>query len=608
MHKYIPEELIEEIRLSNDIVDVVSEYVKLEKKGKYFFGLCPFHSEKTPSFSVTPSMQIFNCFGCNKGGNVIHFIMNIENLDFLEAVEFLADRAGIRIPVKKNPANKEIADLKQEILEINKVAARYFHENIKSQAGIKAREYLRKRGVNDKTARMFGLGYSPAEGNKLFKYLLNKRFKMKAIIESGLVSRTGREDYIDRFRDRLMFPIFDIRGNIIGFGGRVLGSSLPKYMNSPETPVYKKGSTLYAMNFAKNSGERKLVVVEGYMDVISLHQHGILNSVASLGTALTLNQGHILRKYAEEIIISFDADTAGQAAALRSLDLLSETGCDLKVLNIPEGKDPDDYINKRGVHEFKKLIENAVPFVEHKISILKMELNTNTIDGKIKFINKAAEILSKVNNRVEMEVYIRNIARQYGISEESIYAKILEHASSKKVYREAKTLAGSRETNGNAPAKSITRKKDMFFIELLLFAILCIDNGLYKLVKDKISAGDFTAGNKALAEVVLGRLDEGKGITTGELLNIMDIKTAGEFAKIVETDCSFEDMEEAEKAVLDVADRITAAKLKERKTKLLSALKNKDNLGKEEEQKLLNEINVLVRELKNISITGRKER
>ena len=603
MYNYIPEELIEEIRSNNDIVDVVSEYVRLEKRGKYFFGLCPFHNEKTPSFSVTPAMQIFNCFGCNKGGNVIHFIMNIENLDFIEAVKYLADRAGIRLPEGKSSKDEESAGLRQEILEINKTAARYFHENINSPAGIKAREYLRKRGVDDKTVRIFGLGYSLAEGNDLYKYLLNKGFSRKAIIESGLILKTGREDYIDRFRDRLMFPIFDIRGNVIGFGGRVLGSSLPKYMNSPETPVYNKGSNLYALNFARSSGERKLIVVEGYMDVISLHQHGIINSVASLGTALTLNQGRMLRKYAEEIIISFDADTAGQAATLRSLDLLSGIGCDLKVLDIPEGKDPDDFINKCGAHEFRKLMDNAIPLIEYKISYLKKQLNTSNVDGKIKFINKAAEVLSKLKSRVEIEIYIKKIADEYGISEESIYAKILEQSSPKKVFREAKANDGNKEIKGMA-TKSTNQKKEVCYIELLLFAILCIDNSLYELIKGKINIDDFTGNNKAIAEVVFKRLTEGTGITTGELLNIMDIKTAGEFAGIVERDCNFEDIG---KAVLDVVNKITAAKLEERKKEILKALKNKDNMEKEEEQKLLNEINILVRELKNISITKGKE-
>ncbi|NLC67295.1 MAG: DNA primase [Clostridiaceae bacterium] len=609
MHKYIPEELIEEIRASNDIVDVVSEYVRLEKKGKYFFGLCPFHREKTPSFSVTPSMQIFNCFGCNKGGNVIHFIMNIENLDFIEAVEFLAERAGIKLPEEKSQADKDIYVLRQEILEINKTAARYFHENINTQAGMKAREYLRKRGVSDKTVKIFGLGYSPAEDNKLYKYLLNKKFRMKAIIESGLVIRAKRDDYIDRFRNRLMFPIFDIRGNVIGFGGRVLDdSSLPKYMNSPETLVYKKGSTLYAMNFARNSGEGKLIVVEGYMDVISLHQHGIINSVASLGTALTSNQGRILRKYAEEIIISFDADAAGQAAVLRSLDLLSEIGCKLKVLNIPEGKDPDDFIRKWGIHEFKKLIDNAESLVEYKINNLEKQLDTDTIDGKIKFINKAAEVLSKLKDRVEIEIYVKNIAGQYGISEESLHAKILEHTSSKKALKEVKTPAVSRGANGIVSSGITQKKGALFYTELFLFAILCIDNSLYELVKDRISADDFTPGNRAVADVVLGRLNGGNSIATGELLNIMDIGTAGAFTKIIERDCSFEDRENMEKAVLDVVNKITAAKLKERKMKLLKILRNTNNLKKGEEQELLNEISELVRELKKISITKGKER
>ncbi|NSW89982.1 MAG: DNA primase [Firmicutes bacterium] len=595
MYNYLPEELIEEVRLSNDIVDVVSEYVRLEKRGKYFFGLCPFHNEKTPSFSVTPAMQIFNCFGCNKGGNVIHFIMNIENLDFIEAVKYLADRAGIKLPEGKRAKDDEAARLRQEILEINKTAARYFYENIVSSTGAMAREYLKKRDILDRTMKRFGLGYSLPENDHLYKYLLNKGFSKKAIIESGLILKTNKEDYIDRFRDRLMFPIFDVRGNVIGFGGRVLGSSMPKYMNSPETLVYNKGSNLYALNFARSSGERKLIVVEGYMDVISLHQNGIINSVASLGTALTENQGRLLRKYAEEIIMSFDADTAGQTATIRSLDLLSGMGCVVKVLTIPEGKDPDDFIRKSGADEFRKLIDNAMTLVEYKINYLKRQIDTNNVEGKIRFINRAAEVLSKLNSRVEIEIYVKKIAGEYGISEESLYAEVLKQLSPKKIFKEVKTYTDNKEIKSLKPKES-NKEKDICYAELLLFAILCIDNSLYKLIKDKISINDFTNTNKEIATVVFRRLDEGAGIITGELLNIMDTETAGEFARIIEKDCNFEDIG---KAVLDVVNRITVTKLKERKKEILKILKNRDSMEKEEVRQLLEEINILVRELKN---------
>ncbi len=596
MKNYIPEELIEEIRLSNDIADVVSEYVKLEKRGKYLFGLCPFHNEKTPSFSVTPAMQIFNCFGCNKGGNVIHFIMNIENLDFIEAIKLLAERAGIEIPDEKGEKYDKNVRLRRQILEINKIAARYFYENIISPSGTIAREYLKNRKILKGSIKRFGLGYSLNDNELLYKYLLNKGFSEKVIVQSGLVIKGRNEDYIDRFRDRLMFPIFDIRGNVIGFGGRVLGSSMPKYMNSPETIVYNKGRNLYGLNFARISGERKLIIVEGYMDVISLHQNGIINSVASLGTALTENQGRLLRKYAEEIIISFDADAAGKAATIRSLDLLSGMGCVVKVLNIPDGEDPDDFIRRNGPEKFKELAENALSLVEYKISHLKGQIDTSDAEGKIKFINKVAEVLAKLDSHVEMEIYCKKFAREYGISEGSLYAEVLKHLPTKNGFREVRASLNQNEIK-SLKFKNINIEKEAYYTELLFFAVLCIDNSLYKLIKDKINIDHFSNNNKEIASEVFKRLNNGSNISSGELLNLMNTEMASEFARIIGKECNFEDNE---KAFIDIVNRIKVIKLKERKREILNTLKNKGNIDNGDTQKLLEELNILVRELKTI--------
>ncbi len=603
MKNYIPEELIEEIRLSNDIVDVVSDYVKLEKKGKYLFGLCPFHNEKTPSFSVTPAMQIFNCFGCNKGGNVIHFIMNIENLDFIEAIKLLADRAGIQLPDEKGGKDEENSRLRRQILEINKTAARYFYKNIISLSGTIAREYLKSRNILRDTIKRFGLGYSSTDNEALYKHLLNKGFSKKAIVESGLVIKGRSGDYIDRFRDRLMFPIFDIRGNVIGFGGRVLGSSMPKYMNSPETIVYNKGKNLYGLNFARASNKRKLIIVEGYMDVISLHQSGIINSVASLGTALTENQGRLLRKYSEEIIISFDADTAGKAATIRSLDLLSGMGCVVKVLNIPEGEDPDDFIRKNGPDKFRELAENALSLVEYKISDLKRQIDTRDAEGKIRFINKVAEVLSKLDSHIEIEIYCKKFAKEYGISEGALYAEVLKYLSPKKSFKEVRTNLSRKEVKG-LESKSSNTEKEAYYTELLFFAILCIDNSLYKLIKDKISIDHFSNNNKEIAGKVLKRLNDGLDISSGELLNLMDTELAGEFARIIGKECNFEDNK---KAFIDIVNRMKVIRLKERKREILKILNNKGNIDNGEIQNLLEELNILVRELKTIQNFQRKE-
>jgi len=330
-----PEQVIEEVRLRNDIVEVVSGYVKLERKGRSYWGLCPFHSEKTPSFSVEPNKQFFYCFGCNKGGSVIQFIMNIENLEFVDALKLLAERAGITLPESEDPKERERAQRRKRILELNRLAARFYFNNLVGENGLEARNYLQRRGLTEKTVRKFGLGYSPTGWDELTRMLLENKFPEDLLLDSGLSIRAKSGELIDRFRGRIMFPIFDIRGNIIGFGGRVLDGSMPKYMNSPDTPLYNKSRELYGLNYARMSSSKKLLIVEGYMDVISLHQAGIDYAVASLGTALTKMQGWILKKYSEEVIIAYDSDAAGQAATLRGLEILEEAGCNVKVLIIP---------------------------------------------------------------------------------------------------------------------------------------------------------------------------------------------------------------------------------------------------------------------------------
>ena len=382
-----PEELIEEIRLRNDIVDVVSSYVKLERKGRRYFGLCPFHNEKTPSFSVEPAKQFFYCFGCNKGGTVIQFIMNIEHLDFVEAVKHLAERAGIALPEPEDAGEKEKTYRRKEILNLNKEAARFYFSVLAGKSGIAAQSYLKKRGLTEKTICQFGLGLAPASWNELSELLLSKGASQELLISSGLSLKSKNGELYDRFRDRIMFPIFDIRGNIIGFGGRVADKTQPKYMNSPDTPVYNKSRELYGLNYARQSKSKKLLIVEGYMDVISLHQAGIDYAVASLGTALTQAQAWILKKYAEEVIIAYDADSAGQAATLRGLEILERAGCSGKVLLIPDGKDPDEYVRNNGPEKFKNLIGGAISLLDYKIRVQKNMHNLDTVDDTLKLLN-----------------------------------------------------------------------------------------------------------------------------------------------------------------------------------------------------------------------------
>lgn len=596
MYSYYPDELIEEIRLRNDIVDVVSEYVKLDRKGSNNFGLCPFHKEKTPSFCVSETKQIFNCFGCGKGGNVIQFVMLSENLDFVEAVKHLAERAKIDLPESDDKEDKQKASLKKELQKINTETARFYYSNLTSENGKAAREYLEKRGLKENNIKKFGLGYAGAEWDSLFKFLLEKGFKQDVIEQSGLILKNKNGGFYDRFRNRLMFPIFDVRGIVIAFGGRVLDDSLPKYMNSPETPVYHKGKNLYALNLAKNSGDNRIIVVEGYMDVISLHINGISNAVASLGTALTESQGRLLKKYAEEIIISYDADTAGQAATMRGLDLLHQIGCNVKVLVIPEGKDPDDFIRKNGPQKFRDLVDRSVSLLEYKAGMLKSKIDTKTTEGKIKFLNKVADMLSAIDNNLEREMYIKSLSRQYDISEEAMYAEIYKRTRPRTNYRKAvaKVLP-----EGNESEKATDNQpKEIRHLGRMLISLICIDNSVYKRLKEEIDIDLFTnAADKKTAELVFERIDSGRGIVPAELLGLQHEADTGEYAGIIQNECN---CESNVKAAKDIIKRLVVYNMDKRKTEILDKLRDSGTLPKDETENLKNELNSLILKRKNL--------
>ena len=416
------DELIEEIKSSNDIVDIISQYVVLKRRGRNFLGLCPFHKEKTPSFSVSPDKQIFHCFGCGVGGDVITFINKIENLNYRESLETLAEKAGITLPTADNSQDSKRQILKSKVYEINELVARMYHENLYKPQAKLAQEYVKKRKLDNNTLKKFMIGYANG-GTEVYQMLKSKGFTDEEILASNLVKKFSN-GYVDVFKNRLMFPIQDIKNKFIAFGGRVLDDSKPKYINSPEGVVYSKGRNLYALNVAKNSGENNLIIVEGYMDAVSLHQRGIPNAVASLGTALTEMQGRLLRKYSEKIIISYDSDGAGQAATLRGLDILTNMGCDVRILQMEGAKDPDEYVIKYGNGRFKLLVNNAISLIEFKAKVLKKSLDLQNANDKIKFLKEIAKLLTSVNSKIEQEIYLGNIAREYGISKEAIYAEI----------------------------------------------------------------------------------------------------------------------------------------------------------------------------------------
>ena len=417
------EELIEEIKNSNDIVDVISQYVNLKRSGRNFFGLCPFHKEKSPSFSVSPDKQIFHCFGCGAGGNVIHFISKIENADFKEAIGILANRAGIELPTLNNYEDNKTALLKSKVYEINQIAAEFYHQNLYKPTSKIGQEYIKKRKLDNRTLKSFLIGYS-GNFDELYRILKQKGFTEEEILASSLVNKKDDGKYIDRFRKRVMFPIQDTRNKVIAFGGRVTDDSKPKYINSPENIVYSKGRHLFGLNVAKRGELKNIIIVEGYMDAISLYQRGITNVVASLGTALTEAQGRLLRRYSERVTIGYDSDGAGQAATLRGLEILQNIGCDVRILQISGAKDPDEYVIKYGPERFLKCVEQAISLVEFKVKMLKQSLNLDNINDKIKFLNQVAKILSNVTNSIERELYVEKIANEYNVSKEAIYGEV----------------------------------------------------------------------------------------------------------------------------------------------------------------------------------------
>lgn len=591
MYVKYPEELIEEIRLSNDILDVVSEYVKLERKGKNYFGLCPFHREKTPSFSVDNTKQMFYCFGCGKGGSVIQFIQNAENLEYIEAIKFLADRVRITLPEGESEEEKKRAQKVQQIIKINTDAARFFYEQLNASENSEARQYLAKRKLSEGIAKKFGLGYSTNDWDSLYKYLKSKNYSDEDLAASGLVlERKGGNGYYDRFRGRLMFPIFDLRGNVIGFGGRVLDNSLPKYMNSPETLVYNKRRNLYALNFAKNSSEKRIIVVEGYMDVISLYQFGIINTVASLGTALTESQGRLLKKYAEEIIISYDADTAGQEATMRGLNLLNDIGCNVKVLVIPKGKDPDEFIKANGSEAFRKLVDNALTLVEYKIKVLKSQIDTTSIEGKISFLNRAADIIAKIDNSVEQEMYIKKISADYDISQESMFAEVIKRIKPKGNFKPTAKPEHPKVTKDEKGNRIV--EDNLVHYERIILSLLCLDNTLYKKVEDTINPEFFTLEeNRKAAEIIFSKINDKKGIVPAELLNLVSSESANIFARLIQGECNFEDNL---RAILDIIKKIEGIKLDRRQKEILSMISSQEN--KEDIEKLKEELkSILIR-------------
>ena len=418
----IPDSFIQDLKASCDIEDIVSGYVKLTRKGKNLVGLCPFHSEKTGSFFIYPQTQSFYCFGCGAGGDTISFLKRIENLDYVEAVRLLAQKAGV--PVPEDSMDDSGARLKARTLEINRETARFYHQCLVSDVGKDAYRYLIERGRTPKIIRRFGLGYAPDDWNSLVDHLKSKGFREEEMVASGICGRTKKGGLYDRFRGRVIFPIIDLRGNVVAFGGRAMGERGPKYLNSSDTPVFKKSKNLFALNFAKASKAPNLILAEGYMDVIAIHQAGFDNAVATLGTSLTEEQARIIAQYTDTIIIAYDSDNAGQAATKRAINIFSEVGVKVNVLTIPDAKDPDEYLKKFGPERFQMLLEGCTNALEFEIAKIRNKYDVSTADGKVSFLKDFARLLADIRNPLEREVYLTKTAEELGVAPAAITAQI----------------------------------------------------------------------------------------------------------------------------------------------------------------------------------------
>lgn len=584
------DEIIDEVRQTNDIVDVISQYVRLKRSGRNFFGLCPFHNEKSPSFSVSPEKQIFHCFGCGVGGNVFTFLMKIEGINFVEAVQSLAERSNIQLPTLENNVDSAREALKAKVYKVNEFTAKYYHENLYKPESKIAQEYIKKRKLSNETLKSFQIGFS-GKFDELYRELKKQGFEEREILESGLVNKNERGQYIDRYRNRLMFPICDVRGRVIAFGGRVLDDSKPKYINSPENVVYSKGRHLYGLNVAKKYDiKKKLLIVEGYMDVISLHQREIHNVVASLGTALTQQQGYLLRNNTEQIILSYDSDEAGQTAKVRAMEILQNMGCDIRVLQMEGAKDPDEYVIKYGNARFQNLVDKAISVIEFKVKILRQSLNLESTNDKIKFLNEIAKIISKVDNNMEKEIYIEKIAKEYDVSKEAIYAEVnkLTYKDNKdeKILSKSKPVIRHIEKDNSNNISEATKRRENTILSILLSG----DMNIYQIIKQNIDIEDFKYDiDRKIAQKLYEEFENGN--SNSNINSIIDNLTEEEQNHITMIMAEDYGIEDIEKAIDDIIQSYEKERLNERKIEILELLENQsEEINKKDLEKELNDI------------------
>ena len=534
----LPELFIQQLKQSCDMERIVSGYLPLKKKGRYLVGLCPFHSEKSPSFYVYPQNQSFYCFGCGAGGDVITFIRRIENLEYMEAVKLLADRCGLELPMDSDQSD-ERSMLKKRVLEINRESARFFHSCLMSEQGRQAYEYLISRGRDRKTIRHFGLGYAPAGWDGLLNHLRTKGFSDNDMLEANVVTK-GKYGPHDRFSNRVIFPIIDLRGNVVAFGGRALDDKGAKYLNSSDTPVFKKSKTLFALNFAKTSKRPGLILAEGYMDVIAIHQAGFDNAVATLGTALTEEQARLISQYAERVVLAYDSDGPGQAATKRAMNIFDEVGVKVSVLSMTGAKDPDEFIKKYGTERFAMLLDNSRNPVEFELSKLRSTHDTAQADGKVGYLKEACKLFAGIRNPVEREVYITQTANELAISPQAIKAQI-ENLDKRESYRQRKQQRA--DTNiyigRMAAAKDdLQRRTNLRYAmaeEGVLFCLMKNPDS-YPQVSNRVSEQDFVTDiNRQLYLALSQRLEQGQTVEMIDLSSQLSPELMGRISAIMAT-------------------------------------------------------------------------
>ena len=540
------DDIIEEVRVKNDIVDVISQYVKLQRKGSSYFGLCPFHNEKTPSFSVSPAKQMYYCFGCGAGGNVFTFIMEYENFSFGEALKFLADRAGVELPqIEYSKEAQEQANQRNSLLEIQKAAASYFYYNLRRENGKTAYQYLKNRGLSDETMQKFGLGYSDKYSDDLYQYLKKQGYSDELLLESGLFNVDERRGVFDKFWNRVIFPIMDVNSRVIGFGGRVMGEGTPKYLNSPETKIFDKSRNLYGLHIARTSRKKQLIICEGYMDVISMHQAGFTNAVASLGTALTSGHASLLKRYTDEVLLLYDSDEAGVRAALRGIPILRSAGVRSKVVNLKPYKDPDEFIKAEGPENFEKRLSKAMNSFMFIVQTRESQYDLSDPQGKTDFFRDIAGRLLEFEEELERNNYIEAIARKYGIGIQELKKMVNQLA-----------MKGTAAQNYSRPRevrkKEGIRENGVEKSQKLMLTWMVSYPQIFPVVQEFLSPEDFTTPlYHKVAEMIFEQA-RGEGINPAKLLNqFMESQEQSEVASLFNATLHLENPKEQKKALTD---------------------------------------------------------